>query len=228
MTIFTTGRARDPFMPSRMQAALGQGVGRLIGAGLLAAALAVAALLWTWSADDPSFFNAVDRAPGNALGYVGATLAEVLIRAIGWAAWVLPAALAVWGVRLVMRRGEARFLTGLILLLPMIALTAIFAAMHVPPTRWLPSYGLGGLFGDGVGGVLLSLLPLDAGLALPLVAVASGLALLLVGFFGFGLDRAEGAALRRYVLSGLGTSGATVAGIAGAAWRGVTALRGRV
>ncbi|SOH92584.1 DNA segregation ATPase FtsK/SpoIIIE [Monaibacterium marinum] len=218
MTHLSSNRARDPFIPSGLQATLGKGAGRALGLLLIVLALLISAMLWTWSPDDPSFFNAVERVPQNALGHVGASLAEVLMRAIGWAAWALPVSLGVWGYRLALRRGEGRFVPGIVLLLPMIALTSVFAAMHLPPVRWLPDYGLGGQFGDGVGGLVLGILPLATSLAVPVVALVLGLGLIVLGSIALGVTRAEWRVLMRFLRTGIVAMLGLMTVIAGLLW----------
>ena len=218
MTYFTSNRTRDPFIPSGLQAALGQGAGRALGLFLIVLALLICAMLWTWTPDDPSFFNSVDRAPQNALGHVGASISEVLMRAIGWAAWALPVSLGVWGCRLTLRRGEGRFVPGIMLLLPVIALTAVFAAMHLPPVRWLPDYGLGGQFGDGIGALVLAVMPLSMTLAVPVLAVALGIALIVLGSIALGVDRAEWQSVVRFLRTGLRSALDGVVAVGGLIW----------
>jgi len=206
MTYLTSNRSRDPFIPSGLHAALGQGAGRTLGVVLIVLAVLISAMLWTWTPEDPSFFNSVERDPRNALGMVGANLAEVLMRAIGWAAWALPISLGVWGFRLTLRRGEGRFIPGIMLLLPMIALTSIFAAMHLPPVRWLPDYGLGGQFGDGIGALALAVIPLTASLAVPVLAVVLGVALVVIGSTALGVNRGEWRTALQFLRTGFGAT----------------------
>ena len=67
-------------------------------------------IVWTYSPDDPSLFSATDEAPRNALGLVGASIADPLHRALGWAAYGIALAFGAWGLRLVLhaRRDAAR------------------------------------------------------------------------------------------------------------------------
>ena len=64
-----------------------------IGLVLLGIAALAATMIWTYSPDDPSLFSATDEAPRNALGLVGASLADPLHRALGWAAYGIAAGL---------------------------------------------------------------------------------------------------------------------------------------
>ena len=114
---------------------------------------------------------ATDEAPRNALGIIGASLADPLHRALGWAAYGIPAVLGVWGLRLVLHAGETRVVSRTVASpLALLAVSA-FAATHVPPAGWSFDYGLGGLLGDAVLGFGLSLLPFALGPSLLLASL---------------------------------------------------------
>ena len=78
-------------MESDTEVALRRRGAELVGLMLVALAALAAAMLWTYSPDDPSLFTATDAAPVNALGLVGASLADPLHRALGWAAYGIAA-----------------------------------------------------------------------------------------------------------------------------------------
>ena len=141
-------RPRAPLMESATEVALRRRGGELIGILLLALAGLTATMIWTYSPDDPSLFSATDEAPKNALGLVGASLADPIHRALGWASYGIALAFAVWGLRFVLHAGEKRVI-GRALLAPVALLVAAtFAATHVPLAGWQHDYGLGGLLGD--------------------------------------------------------------------------------
>ena len=165
-------KRRSPLMESDAEEALRRRGAELAGLALMAVAAFGWALLWTYSPDDPSLFSATDAAPRNALGLVGASIADPLHRALGWAAYGLPLALAVWGLRLVLHAGEGRALRRAPAIPVALLAAAAFAASHVPLAGWPHSYGLGGLLGDASLGALLGALPFDLALALPLASVA--------------------------------------------------------
>ena len=145
MAARTKAKRRAPLMESGTEAALRRRGSELVGLILLALAALAAAIVWTYSPDDPSLFSATDAAPVNALGLVGASLADPLHRALGWAAYGIAAALAVWGLRLMLHTGESRAVGRLVTLPVALLVGAAFAATHVPPEGWQQDYGLGGL-----------------------------------------------------------------------------------
>ena len=222
MAARTKGKRRAPLMESDTEAALRRRGTELLGLILIALAALAATMIWTYSPDDPSLFSATDAAPVNALGLIGASLADPLHRALGWAAYGIAAALAVWGLRFVLHAGEARAVGRTIALPVALLLAAAFAATHVPPEGWRQDYGLGGLLGDAALGALLSLSPLD-------VATSLGIATLLLaaGFalgtgYALGVTRGETRGFLRFLLQGTvllysGAHGLTGRAVSGAA-----------
>ncbi len=78
-------------MESDTESALRRRGAELVGLVLIGLAALAAAMIWTYSPDDPSLFSATDEAPRNALGLVGASLADPLHRALGWASYGIAA-----------------------------------------------------------------------------------------------------------------------------------------
>ena len=74
---------------------------------------AFAALLVTYMPADPSLSVATDVAAQNMLGVVGSYIADPLHKVLGWAAYGVPLALAVWGVRLVLHTADGTVRWGL-------------------------------------------------------------------------------------------------------------------
>ena len=169
----------------------------LIGIGALAWIL-----IWSYSPDDPSLFSATDAAPRNALGLVGASIADPLHRALGWAAFGIGVTCAVWGLRLVLHAGETRVVSRVIAAPVALLAGAAFAATHVPPAGWSHDYGLGGLLGDALLAQILSLLPFAAKAALPFVSVGLGLGFVLVAGYALGVNWPELGRFLRHVRLG--------------------------
>ena len=194
---------RAPLMESGTEAALRRRGGELVGILLIALAALVAALIWTYSPDDPSLFSATDEAPRNALGLIGASIADPLHRALGWGAYGIAVALAVWGLRLVFHTGEARVLKRSITLPVALFVAAAFAATHVPPSGWPKDYGLGGLLGDAALANMIGLIPLDVSSALRIVSVMLATAFVVTSGYALGVSWAEARSFLRFI--GLGS-----------------------
>ena len=216
-------KRRSPLMESDTEEALRRRGTELLGLILIGVAALAWTTLWTYSPDDPSLFSATDDAPRNALGLVGASLADPLHRALGWAAFGAPVALAVWGMRLVLHSGENRVLSRLIAL-PVAALAAAaFAASHVPLAGWPHSYGLGGLLGDATLGAALEVVPLEVAIALPLVSVALAIVFVATAGYALGLTWAEVGSLSRFAGQGSVLLYSGAHGLAGRALGGAAA-----
>jgi S-DNA-T family DNA segregation ATPase FtsK/SpoIIIE len=196
-------RGRDPLFDTDMAQAIEKRSRELIGLALILAGLLIAAMLYSYSPDDPSFLTSTDRPVNNWLGRSGAAVAALLVILIGVAGWALTLVLVTWGLRFALHRGAARALERLILAPIWIALVAMHAATMVPGAGWAQSFGLGGYFGDMALGMLLSLLPLGAALALKLLSLVSVAAVLVFGAYVLGFDRVELARLRRFLWLGL-------------------------
>ena len=213
-------KTRTRLLEEQTEHALRQRGVELIGLGLILLACLIVTMLWTYDPDDPSLFSATDAVPNNALGLLGALLADPLHRALGWGAYGIPVTLGVWGMRLVLHRGETRILSRIIVAPLAVAVSAIFAAAHVPFDDWPHVYGLGGMFGDSLFLALLSMIPLPTQqsmlLATPLLALASGV----LAAIGLGIDGPEARSIGRFLLLGLLTSYDAVARLLGMTVRG--------
>ncbi len=151
---------------------------RIVAAVVGLVGLAYLVSLATWSVADPSLSHATDAPVHNWLGYPGAVVADLVMQLFGFAGLVPAALLAAFAIRRL--RGDVagqapwRILAGGA---AMLLLAGAVASLPVVGTWPLPS-GLGGALGD----LILSLpLALTGGRGLlPLVATASGLALLAV------------------------------------------------
>jgi S-DNA-T family DNA segregation ATPase FtsK/SpoIIIE len=202
MATRTKSKRRAPLMESDTEAALRRRGTELVGLVLIGIAILAALIIWTYSPDDPSLFSATDQPPRNALGLVGASLADPLRRALGWAAYGLAAVFAVWGLRFVFHVGEQRALGRSVLTPIALLVAAAFAATHVPPADWTRDYGLGGLLGDASLSGLISLSPLDLTLSLRIASGLLGVAFLLTAGYALGVTRAETLSFLRFLGQG--------------------------
>ena len=222
MAARSKARRRAPLMESDTEEALRRRGTELVGLVLIGVAALAAVIIWTYSPDDPSLFSATDAAPQNALGLVGASLADPLRRALGWAAYGIAAAFAVWGLRFVLHLGEGRAVGRAIAVPVALLVGATFAASHVPPAAWTDDYGLGGLLGDAVLSALLGLSPLDLTLSLRIATVALALAFVATAGYALGVTWAEARGFLRFLGQGsvvlyAGAHGLTGRAVSGAA-----------
>jgi len=216
------------WLPPRVAARLRRRSVELAGLSLLGAGGAVAVMLWSHQPDDPSFFNATGQGARNMLGALGATLSDPMIRGLGVAAWTAPAALSVWGVRLLLHTGEGRIWSRLALGVPLAApCAAAFASSHAPSAGWPYPFGLGGGLGDAILLSVAPLIPATLDAAILVVSVGSGALALLTAGFALGFDRAETSGLLRWLGGGLAVSGAHLgASIGSRALGSVRKMRG--
>ena len=219
MAARSKAKRRAPLIESDTEEALRRRGTELLGLILLALAALATAMFWTYSPDDPSLFSATDAAPQNALGLVGASIADPMHRALGWAAYGIPVALAAWGLRLVLHAGETRAVSRAIAVPVALLAAAAFAATHVPLSGWQFDYGLGGMLGDAAVSGLVSLMPLDLSLALVVTSLALALAFALSTGYALGVTWAE---LRGFLAFVCGGSVLLYSGLHGLTGRAVS------
>ncbi|MCQ0969483.1 DNA translocase FtsK 4TM domain-containing protein (plasmid) [Paracoccus sp. TK19116] len=196
---------RDPLFDQTTQAALERRGKELLGAALIGLGLVVVMILSSWNPDDPNFLSATDQPAENTLGIFGAYVASPLMMIAGYGSWGVAVAAIVWGLRLILHRGEERLMRAIFLPIA-VALWSVFATSMVPPDGWSESHGLGGHFGDMVMGALLTTLPLPLHIGIKLLTLIVAGAALVVSGFALGFDRAEIDAIWRRFLFGLLTA----------------------
>jgi S-DNA-T family DNA segregation ATPase FtsK/SpoIIIE len=196
-------RQRDPLLDSNMQAALERRGKELLGLALVVLGTAAAMLVLSYSPDDPSFLAATDAPVQNWLGRYGALIAAPVFMILGWASVGVGVGLLAWGLRLVLHRVPERVLTRVIFAPIAVALLAVHASTLTTGPGWAHSFGLGGLFGDTVLSIALTVLPIPTAWALKLMSGATGLGLLILGAFVLGFTRREVRTLGRCILVGL-------------------------
>jgi DNA segregation ATPase FtsK/SpoIIIE, S-DNA-T family len=200
------------------------------GTALAVASLLVLLALLTYSRTDASLDTASAAPAANLLGRDGALVADLLVQSLGLAAYLLPAVLLGWALRLLLQRPLRRLRRRLAMLLPALVLAA-FACSILHPDPALPA-GPGGLLGWLAFGLVARVGLLAT--ALPLAMTAAALvALLLLAIIGLSPGdwrdlghRAGRGASHLVRLSGHGTI--VVLGFAGReilAWRARRAAR---
>ncbi|WP_299948310.1 DNA translocase FtsK [uncultured Ruegeria sp.] len=186
-------RNRDPLLDSTTQAAIERRSKELIGIALILLGLAAAAMIWSYSPEDPNWMVSTDAPVQNWMGRVGASIAAPLFMIVGWGSLGIALVLTTWGVRFAGHLGEDRAIARLIFAPIWIAVLAVYAATLVPGAEWRAthSYGLGGLFGDTVIGALLTLLPISSHFLVKLMSLAMAVGMLAMGVFVLGFTKAD-------------------------------------
>ncbi|WP_170444343.1 DNA translocase FtsK [Ruegeria arenilitoris] len=186
-------RNRDPLLDSTTQAAIERRSKELIGIALILAGLAAAAMIWSYTPDDPNWMVSTDAPVQNWLGRFGASIAAPLFMIVGWGSFGIALVLVGWGVRFAGHFGEDRAVARLIFAPIWIAVLSVYAATLVPGSEWRAthSFGLGGLFGDTVMGALLTLLPISSHFMVKLMSLAMAAGMLALGVFVLGFTKSD-------------------------------------
>ncbi|MGE5517653.1 MAG: DNA translocase FtsK 4TM domain-containing protein [Bacteroidota bacterium] len=218
MAIAKKGVARGKFLPKGAVDALRRLAVRLGGIVLLGVAVLLAVALMTADPRDPSFNTAVTGPVNNALGILGASLADLLTQLFGIGAALAVLVAAIWGLRVAIRAQAPSLWGGRIAVLPVVVvlLSIACAVLPLPQMAALPA-GAGGALGKVSAAALAGLLPPDLGWTVGVAALFVGLALLV---FALGLSPADWA--------GIGRAGRRSIEVAVATSHAAGALRQRV
>ncbi|MEM1047183.1 MAG: DNA translocase FtsK [Pseudomonadota bacterium] len=164
----------QPDADQRLKNALTRNFEGACGLLLIAIAAMIAAMLATWSVEDPSWSHATTGPVRNVLGEPGAILSDLAMQFIGLASVLVPLPLVFWGWRLINgspARPARR--AGLAWLASVVIGAGFFACLPVSAAWPLP-LGLGGVIGDWI--LKVPLLVAGAG-ADGIVKVVAGLLL---------------------------------------------------
>ena len=198
-------RGRDPLLDSNMAQAIEKRSKELLGLAMLVVAVLTAMMFASYSAEDPSWLSAVDTSAGNWLGQSGATISATLIMVVGWGGWGIAIALAAWGLRFVLHRGQERAMSRAIFAPIWVAVLSLYAASLTPGAEWYAShsFGLGGIFGDTVLGAILGVLPMGAAPGIKLLSIILVVVMLVLGAFVTGFEASEVKRGLRYMMLGI-------------------------
>ena len=208
-------RGRDPLLDSTTQAAIEKRCRELFGVLLIVVGVLMVIMLGSYTAEDPSWISATDAPVQNWLGRFGASAAAPMIMVVGVGIWALPAILLAWGLRFASHYGEERAAGRLIFAPIAIAMAAIYAVTLSPSADWPPNFGMGGMFGDTVLAVVLTMLPFGAGLVVKLFSLVTFVVLLGLMACVLGFTRAELRVGGRWLLLGVIMTYATILRILG-------------
>nr|WP_184071400.1 DNA translocase FtsK 4TM domain-containing protein [Sphingosinicella soli] len=188
-------------MPQSWVAALERAAIVAGGGVLVMLALALTLAFASYDSTDPSFNRATIAAPQNWLGYTGAYVSDLLLQLAGLASLMLVPVAALFGVRLIQRRGIERWRRQLAATLGAVLLAA--AVLALPGRDFLGNLpaGAGGIAGLLLGGIpesLAGFLPPDvsrAAVTAP-IGILLGLGSLALLFHALGISRDDIASLR--------------------------------
>jgi S-DNA-T family DNA segregation ATPase FtsK/SpoIIIE len=208
-------RGRDPLLDSTTQAAIEKRGKELIGIVLLVLAAMAAAMIASYTPDDPSWMSATDAPVQNWMGRMGASIAAPLFTIIGWGSWGIALVLGAWGIRFALHLGEERAVSRVIFAPIMFALGSMYASTLVPGASWTHSFGLGGLFGDTFLGAILNILPIGAVTGIKILSALVGIAFVALSLFVLGFTRVELRHVGRFMLVGVILSYASLMSLLG-------------
>jgi S-DNA-T family DNA segregation ATPase FtsK/SpoIIIE len=160
MTEFRPVETDDSAIPVALRRFIHNRILETSGLIMLATALLLAVCLATWSADDPSWNNAIDAAPQNLLGYPGAVIADEFMQRFGLAIIVFLAIPIIWSVNLIGHNPLKRPLARTFAWLGTTLFLACTLSLFPVPEAWVLSVGLGGGIGDIIAETLRTVLSL--------------------------------------------------------------------
>ncbi|UTH44458.1 DNA translocase FtsK [Loktanella salsilacus] len=195
-------RHRDPLLDSETQAVLERRSKELLGIGLIIVGLLAAMICFSYSPTDPSWISASDAPVQNWLGVFGAATAAPLMMIVGKGIYALPLVLIAWGTRFVLHRGSDRAIGRVIYVPVVIAVAALYAASLPRGDAWPANFGMGGLFGDTVLGMALTILPLGPVIGVKLLSLLLGALTVAAMCFALGFTRPELRTGTQFVLMG--------------------------
>jgi S-DNA-T family DNA segregation ATPase FtsK/SpoIIIE len=198
-------RGRDPLLDTNMAEAIEKRGKELIGIALILVGLLTAAMITSYTPDDPNWFVSTDAPARNWLGFMGASVAAVTMMTVGKGLWALAIVLLVWGVRFVLHWGIDRAVGRLIFAPILMLVLSIYAETLMPSAEWSQNhiFGLGGMFGYTFSGWLLSILPIGSIFALKVLSLLMGLGTMVLGAFVLGFTKPELLRTGRFLLVGL-------------------------
>lgn len=148
MAFPSRSHTRNTLLPSFMTAFLKRRLGQFTGFFMICAGLALAVILVTYHASDPSWNLAIDGPAKNMLAFPGAVVADLMLQTFGIAAgfWVI--GFIGWGIRSIAAIPLKWAFFRLIALGGAVLLATAVAAQWTAPKSWLLPNSAGGVFGE--------------------------------------------------------------------------------
>lgn len=172
-----------PLQPGSFAARFNAWLCGVLGYLVLAACAAGALSLLTWQTADPSLTHATSGPVRNALGPVGAIIADLIMQLLGLAGVFIVLPPIFWALQLIGRGRLDRVRTKLLLAPAAVLLLACAAASLPKIAAWPLHHNIGGVMGDLLLGALTSVLatirPERASAAAGLFCLAGGMMLLM-------------------------------------------------
>lgn len=148
MAFPSRSHTRNTLLPSFMTAFLKRRLSQFTGFFMICAGLALAVILVTYHASDPSWNLAIDGPAKNMLAFPGAVVADLMLQTFGIAAgfWVI--GFIGWGIRSIAAIPLKWAFFRLIALGGSVLLATAVAAQWTAPKAWLLPNSAGGVFGE--------------------------------------------------------------------------------
>ena len=202
MRISRSRQAEFEVVSGHLRLFFGRRISEIAGVALLVGVISIVIALVTWSVQDPSINQAVNRPVSNLLGRPGAIVSDILMQLFGLASLAFVAPVGFIGLRLLSAVPVRRVKLRLFLWLAGgLAASAVASAMPIFGSWPLP-IGLGGIVGDALVG-LGARIPVPVGVPVHALIVGSYVLIALIGLAGAGGRLGERDPRRKDALEGL-------------------------
>ncbi|WP_010140677.1 DNA translocase FtsK [Oceanicola sp. S124] len=218
---------RDPLFDRAMQEALEKRGKELIGLLLLGFGLMLAAVLYSYDPQDPSWLSASDAPVRNWLGLFGASISAPIIMVIGIGGWAIAVLSVIWGLRFGLHLADEAPVGRLVFAPVFVVLMSVYGGALNTSENWPHAFGLGGLFGDTVLGALIGISPLSVAGSLKVAALVLGPAMVALGLFVAGITWVEMRLAFRWLLIAIVLTYAFLAKLLGRGAVGAVSVAGQ-
>lgn len=125
------------------------------------------------------------------MGCFGVFVFVLLFMIIGWSSWGVVLVVLVWGLWFVLYCGEECVMSCVIFVFIVLVFGVVYVVILVLNDSWIYSFGLGGLFGDIILGVVLMILLVGVVFGFKLMLFLMGLGVLVLMLFVMGFMKLE-------------------------------------